>query len=78
MSTVVPVAVVSSSIESLSIRISGKPRPPLLGVAAGVFHDTVIGDPGPHFAVGKADLEQHGPGGESTVSVFDTIWCTPR
>lgn len=39
MSAVVPVAVVSSSIESLSTRINGKPRPPLPGTVAGGFHD---------------------------------------
>lgn len=39
MSAVVPVAVVSRSIESLSICISGKPRPPLPGAVAGVFHE---------------------------------------
>src|SRR6185437_1794854 len=28
---------------------------------------SVIGDAGAHFAVGEADFERHGPGGESTV-----------
>lgn len=39
MSTVVPVAAVSSSVEWLSALISGKPRPPLTGLVAGVFHE---------------------------------------
>jgi hypothetical protein len=39
MSAVVPLAVVSISMASLSTRISGKPRPPLPGSAAGDFHD---------------------------------------
>lgn len=38
-SAVVPVAVVSRFIESLSTSISGRPRPPLPGGVDGAFHE---------------------------------------
>ena len=44
MSTVVPVGVVSSSIESPIALISSRPRPPLPGLAAGWLPGTGIGD----------------------------------